>query len=66
MTHTLGHPSRPPDRVSSAAVTTPMPLSAVLAWWGTAWLRGAVVPDLVLGIAPGYDLAPFAIARFAA
>jgi hypothetical protein len=25
-----------------------LPVSARLAWWGTAWLRGHVVPDLVV------------------
>jgi hypothetical protein len=32
-------------RVSSAAVTSALPVSARLAWWGTAWLRGQVSPD---------------------
>jgi hypothetical protein len=36
-------------------VTTPLPVSAVLAWWGTAWLRGDVVPDLVLDAVIGDD-----------
>ncbi len=35
-------------RVSSPAVTTPLPASARLAWWGTSWLRGHVVTDLVV------------------
>ena len=26
-------------------MTTVLPPSARLAWWGTAWLRGAVSPD---------------------
>lgn len=30
-------------------------MSAVLAWWGTAWLRGDVVPDLVLDAVIGDD-----------
>lgn len=29
-------------------MTSPLPVSATLAWWGTAWLRGEVVPDLLL------------------
>jgi hypothetical protein len=29
-------------------VNAALPVSARLAWWGTAWLRGAVVTDLVL------------------
>ncbi len=29
-------------------MTTLLPLSARLAWWGTAWLRGHVVADLVV------------------
>jgi len=36
-------------------VTTSLPVSAVLAWWGTAWLRGDVVPDLVLDAVIGED-----------
>ncbi len=35
-------------RVSSRAVSPPLPTSAVLAWWSTAWLRGHVVTDLLL------------------
>lgn len=30
-----------------------MPASAVLSWWGTAWLRGAVSADEVLAAVPG-------------
>jgi hypothetical protein len=30
-------------------------VSAVLAWWGTAWLRGAAAPDLVLDAVIGED-----------
>jgi len=30
-------------------------VSAVLAWWGTAWLRGDAVPDLVLDAVIGGD-----------
>lgn len=30
-------------------------MSATLAWWGTAWLRGQVVPDLVLDAVIGAD-----------
>jgi hypothetical protein len=30
------------------AVTPTLPVSARLAWWGTAWLRGHVVADLVV------------------
>jgi hypothetical protein len=36
-------------------VSTSLPISAVLAWWGTAWLRGDVVPDLVLDAVIGDD-----------
>jgi hypothetical protein len=32
-----------------------LPLSARLAWWGTAWLRGRVVTDLVLDAVIGRD-----------
>lgn len=32
-----------------------LPLSAVLAWWATAWLRGHVAPDLVLDAVIGDD-----------
>lgn len=32
-----------------------LPLSARLAWWGTAWLRGQVVTDLVLDAVLGDD-----------
>ncbi|HET6167512.1 MAG TPA: hypothetical protein VFE07_11850 [Marmoricola sp.] len=32
-----------------------LPLSARLAWWGTAWLRGRVVTDLVLDAVLGGD-----------
>jgi hypothetical protein len=33
----------------------PLPLSARLAWWGTAWLRGAVVADLAVDAIIGDD-----------
>jgi hypothetical protein len=36
-------------------VTSPLPVSVVLAWWGTAWLRGDAVPDLVLDAVIGDD-----------
>lgn len=36
-------------------MTFPLPASAVLAWWGTAWLRGDVAPDLVLDAVIGDD-----------
>jgi len=36
-------------------VTSPLPVSATLAWWGTAWLRGEVVPDLLLDAVIGDD-----------
>ena len=36
-------------------MTSPLPVSAVLAWWGTAWLRGDVVPDLLLDAVIGDD-----------
>jgi hypothetical protein len=36
-------------------VTTDLPVSGTLAWWGTAWLRGAVVPDLLLDAVIGDD-----------
>ena len=36
-------------------MTSPLPVSAVLAWWGTAWLRGDAVPDLVLDAVIGED-----------
>lgn len=32
---------------------TPLPASAVLAWWGTAWLSGHVSADEVLATVPG-------------
>lgn len=32
---------------------TPLPASAVLAWWGTAWLTGHVSADEVLATVPG-------------
>jgi len=41
--------------VSSPAVTTLLPASARLAWWGTAWLRGHVVTDLVVDAVLGDD-----------
>jgi hypothetical protein len=36
-------------------VTTVLPASARLAWWGTAWLRGHVVTDLVVDAVIGDD-----------
>jgi hypothetical protein len=42
------------DGVSSSAVTD-VPASTRLAWWGTAWLRGQVVTDLVLDAVIGDD-----------
>ena len=36
-------------------MTSPLPVSAVLAWWGTSWLRGEVAPDLVLDAVIGGD-----------
>lgn len=36
-------------------MTSPLPVSVVLAWWGTAWLRGDAVPDLVLDAVIGDD-----------
>ncbi|GAB3868049.1 hypothetical protein GCM10028801_43370 [Nocardioides maradonensis] len=46
-----------------AAMTTPrtphaaLPASARLAWWGTAWLRGAIGPDDLLDAVQGPDVA---------
>ena len=34
-----------PSGVASPGVTSPLPASVRLAWWGTAWLRGHVVAD---------------------
>jgi hypothetical protein len=36
-------------------VTTPLPASARVAWWGTAWLRGTVVADLAVDAIIGDD-----------
>ncbi|GAA1773820.1 hypothetical protein GCM10009795_019890 [Nocardioides hankookensis] len=36
-------------------MTTELPASARLAWWGTAWLRGHVVTDLVVDAVLGDD-----------
>ncbi|KQW52856.1 hypothetical protein ASC77_00610 [Nocardioides sp. Root1257] len=36
-------------------MTTQLPASARLAWWGTAWLRGHVVTDLVVDAVLGDD-----------
>jgi hypothetical protein len=44
-----------PTGVSSPPVSTPLPVSARLAWWGTAWLRGTVVVDLALDAVIGGD-----------
>ncbi len=43
-------------RVASAAVTSSLPASARLAWWGTAWLAGHVVTDLLLDEVVGDDV----------
>jgi hypothetical protein len=32
----------------ASASPSPLPASVRLAWWGTAWLRGHVVPDLLI------------------
>ena len=34
-------------------MTTALPAAARLAWWGTAWLRGQVVTDLLLDAVSG-------------
>jgi hypothetical protein len=39
----------------TSALPVSLPVSAVLAWWGTAWLRGAAAPDLVLDAVIGDD-----------
>jgi hypothetical protein len=44
-----------PDGLSSAAVTTLLPAAARLAWWGTAWLRGQAVTDLLIDAVIGDD-----------
>jgi hypothetical protein len=36
-------------------VTSDLPVSGVLAWWGTSWLRGEAVPDLLLDAVIGDD-----------
>jgi hypothetical protein len=36
-------------------MSTSLPVSARLAWWGTAWLRGAVVADLAVDAIIGDD-----------
>ncbi|MFC7494078.1 MULTISPECIES: hypothetical protein [unclassified Nocardioides] len=36
-------------------MTTPLPAAARLAWWGTSWLRGHVVADLVVDAVIGAD-----------
>jgi hypothetical protein len=36
-------------------VTTALPIAARLSWWGTAWLRGHVVADLVVDAVLGDD-----------
>ena len=43
-------------RVASAAVTSSLPASARLAWWGTAWSAGHVVTDLLLDEVVGDDV----------
>lgn len=35
-------------RLSSGDVTTPLPVSALIAWWGTSWVRGHVVADQLI------------------
>lgn len=37
-------------------MTSPLPASARLAWWGTAWLRGAIGPDDLLDAVLGDDV----------
>ncbi len=37
-----------PGCVSSTGVNSTLPVTARLAWWGTAWLRGEVSPDDLL------------------
>ncbi|GAA5149282.1 hypothetical protein GCM10023340_24360 [Nocardioides marinquilinus] len=37
-------------------MSDPLPLSARLAWWGTAWLRGGVGPDDLLDAVIGDDV----------
>ena len=44
-------------RVVSAAVTSALPVSARLAWWGTSWLRGQVSPDDLLDAVLDGDIA---------
>jgi hypothetical protein len=39
----------------SSAVTVELPEAARLAWWGTAWLRGHVAPDLLVDVVVGGD-----------
>lgn len=51
----------PGPGVASGAVSTDLPVSARLAWWGTAWLRGQVVTDLLLDAVIG-DEATHAVA----
>jgi hypothetical protein len=36
-------------------VTSPLPVSARLAWWGTSWLHGHVVTDLLIDAVIGGD-----------
>ncbi|MBZ5739948.1 hypothetical protein [Nocardioides mangrovi] len=36
-------------------MTSPLPASARLAWWGTSWLRGQVVTDLLVDAVLGDD-----------
>lgn len=36
-------------------MTSPLPVSATLSWWATAWLRGDAVPDLLLDAVIGDD-----------
>ncbi len=53
-----GHPIQTPivaRGVSSPAVTTLLPHAARLAWWGTSWLRGHVVTDLLVDAVLGDD-----------
>jgi hypothetical protein len=46
-----------PGCVSSALVTSALPVTARLAWWGTAWLRGQVPPDDLLDAVLDGDVA---------
>lgn len=61
MPHTLsGVDGRPTDdqarRRILPAVTSPLPVSARLAWWGTAWLHGRLSPDDAIDAVLGDDV----------